>query len=62
MDFALGEGTLFGLVILFAGHIRLTNDGFEPAGRGQVFFHTIYDHIEPTILRPIFDSRNVIIM
>jgi hypothetical protein len=39
------------LAFFCAGHIRLTNDGFEPAGRGQVFFHTIYAHIEPLILK-----------
>jgi len=51
MEFSLGDGTLLGLVFFCAGHIRLTNDGFEPAGLGQVFFHTIYAHIEPVLLK-----------
>jgi len=51
MEISFGDGSLLGLFFLCAGHIRLTNDGFEPAGRGQVFFHTIYAHIEPLILK-----------
>ncbi|HQP30001.1 MAG TPA: 4Fe-4S binding protein [Deltaproteobacteria bacterium] len=51
MEHFFGDGTFWALAFFCAGHIRLTNDGFEPAGRGQVFFHTIYAHIEPTILR-----------
>ena len=51
MEYFLGDGTFWALAFFCAGHIRLTNDGFEPAGRGQVFFHTIYAHIEPMILK-----------
>ena len=51
MEISFGDGSLLGLFFLCAGHIRLTNDGFEPAGRGQVFFHTIYAHIEPVLLK-----------